>query len=277
MKLKYYVMIPTLAGVLASGCVSDEVVAPENRAHESFRKMYPEVTSVEWERENNYYVAEFKVGNHDMEAWFDEGGEWQLTETDLPYNDLPEAVRQAHEAGDFKDWTVDDVDFVERNGREAIYVLEVKRSNTEYDLYYLADGTLVRAFPDNDGDNDYLPVPLPDKVSQFLSERYPEHKLIDTDVDDGNIEVELIDGKFKREATFTTDGDWLHTETEVTLTEVPDTIMDVLSASDYNAYDVEDIDFIETPDGNYYYFELERGNDEVEIKIYENGDLEVVK
>jgi len=276
MEMKHYFMIPALAGVLITGCTDDDNVAPENRAHDTFREMYPDVTAVEWERENSYYVAEFRVGSHDKEAWFDGTGNWQLTETELPYADLPEAVRLAHEAGDFADWIVDDVDFVERKDRETIYVLEVERGNTEYDLYYLEDGTLVKAFPDNDNDNDYLPITLPNGVSQFLADRYPDYRLVDTDVDDGRIEVELIHGKFKREAQFTTEGDWVYTETEVGLNDVPEAITDVLSESEYSIYRVDDIDFIETPEGAYYHFELELGNDDVEVRIHENGELEVL-
>ena len=121
-----------------------------------------------------------------------------------------------------------------------------------------------------------MSAPLPGNVTQFLAERYPEHKLIDTDVDDSRIEVEFIDGKFKREAEFAVDGNWIYTETEVTLNDVPESITDVLSGSEYNSYSVDDIDFIETPTGVYYHFELEFGNDDVEIRIHENGELEVL-
>lgn len=276
MKLTHYFLVPALLGCFALGCSDKDIISPENSAHASFQQMYPEASAVEWETERNHYKVEFRIGNQEKEAWFNQSGEWELTETDLSYAALPEAVKRAHEAGDFKDWKVDDVDLVERKSHEAIYVLEVERGSLEYDLYYLADGTLVKAFPDDDNDNDYLPVAIPAKVSTFLKEKYPNHKVVDTDVDERKIEVEFIDGKFKREAEFTKDGDWTYTETEVSKGDVPESILTVLGTSEYRSYRIDDIDFIETPAGNYYLFELELGNSEVDVKIHENGNLEVV-
>ncbi|RQP18258.1 PepSY-like domain-containing protein [Parapedobacter defluvii] len=277
MYVNRYFTVAAVAGMMLTSCTNDDAVAPQNRAEENFRKKYPDATAVEWEREGTYFIAEFKVGSLEKEAWFDDRGSWKLTETDLPYADLPAEVKKAHEAGDFSAWTVDDVDVVERDGFETIFVLEVERGNTEYDLYYLADGTLVKAFPDDDTDNNYLPVVLSDKITQFLADRYPDYKVLDVDEDNGRIEVEFIHGSVNREAYFTTGGDWLRTETDMRITDVPEEITDVLGGSEYRLYRVDDVDFIETPEGNYYYFELERGELEAEIQIYENGELVVVK
>ena len=265
-----------MAGMLLTGCSNDDVVAPENQAAENFRKMFPDATAVEWEREGTYFVAEFNVGNLEKEAWFDERGDWKLTETDLPYAELPTDVKQAHEAGDFSTWTVDDVDLVERPGFETIYVLEVERGNTEYDLYYLADGTLVKAFPDDDTNNNYLYEALSGKITAFLAERYPEYKMLDVEEDNARIAVEFVQDGRDRDAYFSVEGDWLRTETDMRITDVPEEITDILGASEYRLYRVDDVDFVETPEGNYYHFELERGSDEVEVQISESGDITVV-
>lgn len=275
MKMKHYLTAPVLAGLLLSSCTDDNI-KPDNVALETFREMFPDASAVKWERESTYYVAGFKMGSLSKDAWFDGAGEWKLTETELPFADVPEAVRQAFEASEFATWTLDDVDFVERKDRETIYVLEVEKGNTEYDLYYLADGTLVKAFPDDDDDNDYLPTPLPTSVADFIADRYPSYRLVDVDTDDGRIEVELMDGNVDRELTFTADGAWVSTETEVRFADLPENIVTVFNASKYDAYEIDDIEFVETPEGNYYEFELELGNDEVEIRIHENGDLEVL-
>ncbi len=273
--MKRILVVPALVGALLTGC-NDDTVEPTQQPDQVFAQLYPDATDVEWEAEGEYRVAEFRDGGMEKEAWFDRAGAWQLTETELAYADLPEAVRTAHEGGDFAAWTVDDVDFVERNGRESLYVLEVERGNAEYDLYYLADGTLVKAFPDNNNDNDYLPVVLPDAVTQLLNERYPEHRIIDVETDDNRITVELLDGNIRRDADFANDGTWVRTETDVRLNEVPDAVLDALATSEYGAYTVDDIDFVETPDGNYYHFELESRNGDVEITIDEAGNIEPV-
>jgi len=275
MTMKRMLVAPALIGALLAGC-NDDTVEPTQQAEVTFGQMYPEATNVEWETEGDYRVAEFRDGGFEKEAWFDRSGSWQLTETDLAYADLPEEVRTAHESGDFADWTVDDVDFVERNGRESLYVLEVERGNTEYDLYYLEDGTLVKSFADTDNDNNYLPTNLPNNVTELLNDRYPDHRIIDVETDDNRITVELLDGSTHREADFATDGSWIRTETDVRLNAVPDAVLDALAASEYSAYRVDDIDFIETPDGNYYQFELESRDGDVDITIDEAGNVERV-
>ena len=39
----------------------------------------------------------------------------------------------------------DDVDKLERTGVETIFVIEVENQNQEIDLYYSADGTLIKS------------------------------------------------------------------------------------------------------------------------------------
>ena len=38
-------------------------------------------------------------------------------------------------------------------------------------------------------------------------------------------------------------------------------------------YRTDDADFVETPDGNYYLIELERGNEDRYVRIAEDGSL----
>ena len=45
------------------------------------------------ENEAGYVKAEFYTGSYEAEAWFDPQGNWMLTETDLPYNALPQTVK----------------------------------------------------------------------------------------------------------------------------------------------------------------------------------------
>lgn len=275
MTMKRMLVVPALVGGLLMSC-NDDTIEPTQQAEQTFAQMYPDATNVEWEAEGTYRVAEFQDGGLEKEAWFDGAGRWQLTEADLPFSDLPEAVRTAHEGGDFGEWTVDDVDFVERNGHEPLYVIEVERGSAEYDLYYLEDGTLVKAFPDNDNDNDYLPVVLPDAVTQLLNDRYPEHRIIDVEADDNRLTVELLDGSIRRDADFAADGTWIRTETDIRLNDVPEVVMDALATSEYGSYRIDDIDFVETSEGNHYHFELESRNEEVEVTIDEEGNIERV-
>ncbi|MFS8616322.1 MAG: PepSY-like domain-containing protein [Solitalea sp.] len=276
MKTSYFIAGLLFTASAFTACSDDDSISPNNAAEEAFRAKYPEATGVKWERERAHYVAEFRLSQREAEAWFDANGTWKLTETDLLAEDLPGEVQAVLDAGEYGSWRIDDIDFIERPGQEPFYVIEVEQGEQEFDLYFLADGSLIKAFPDSDNDNDYLPQDLPSAVSQFLTENYPGYKLIDVDKDDGRIEVEFLDGNAKRDAAFSAEGTWLNTSTDIQASDVPQQISDVLAGSEYASYRIDDVDFVETPDGNYYDFDLESENNDVDVRIHEDGRLEVL-
>lgn len=244
----------------------------------AFEGMFPGVTRVAWSDRGGYLVAEFNDAGTDMQAWFAADGNWRMTEEDLPYAQLPAAVRTAFEAGEYALWKVDDVDKLLREGMEAVYVLEVERGETEFDLVYSEAGVLLRAIADTDGDDDHddlLPSQLPKAVTDFLGQRYPDAVVVDAEQERGRIEVDILDGSVSREVLFSADGTWISTETEVRQSDVPAGVLAALRGSAYAAWKIDDIDLFETPDGEWYRFELEEpGSDrEHEMRIAPDGTI----
>ena len=62
------------------------------------------------------------------------------TDSEILFEQLPEEVKAAFRAGEYSAWTIDEVERVQRNGAEEVYVIEVKNKvdgvETEIDLYY---------------------------------------------------------------------------------------------------------------------------------------------
>lgn len=95
---------------------------------------YPAATDVVWRTSGNYSVAEFSLpavrvavhGGRDHAAWFDDGGEWYMTETDIVFGSLPSAVQAAFRDSEYAGWRIDDVDMLEREGVETVYVIEAE-------------------------------------------------------------------------------------------------------------------------------------------------------
>ncbi len=115
-----------------------------NDIRTSFYQMYPGAKRVEWDAEGGYIVASFRA-NAERDVWFDRiDGTWQMTETDLRYASLPEAVRTAHQASEYGNWGIDDIDLIERPGKEPVYVIDVESringQEMERSLHYSADG-----------------------------------------------------------------------------------------------------------------------------------------
>ena len=265
---------------------------------EQFNSQFPDAKNVTWESQaDGYYTAHFTTDDNpqsDNTAWFSGHGHWDMTNYDIPFRAIPQAVKEAFEASDYgqsgSGWHVDDeVEVMERNGNETLYVIEVqKRENgreTEIDLYFTASGILVKELS-NGGDHiryeDYLPQQPAGSISSWLeNSKYKDAGIVDIEQEDGGTEVELIYNGQKVEILFSRNQQWVYTKTEYKRRDqhlVPEAILSAAQASQawQNGYDrLEGIDFYETSQsGNFYCIELEnRFDDDVKIYADENGNL----
>lgn len=244
----------------------------------AFGEMFPDASRVVWSDRGGYVVANFNNGTMPMQAWFDPAGKWYMTEEDVPYASLPQAVRTAFEAGEYADWHIDDIDKLVREGLETVYVIEVEQRDAEYDLVYSEDGVLLRAVPDTDGDDDHddmLPQELSKAITDFIAQKYPGARILDAEREKGNIEVDIVYDRKALEVCFGTGDVWLWTKAEVRLSEVPNVVMQALRASQYGAWEIDDVDHYDSPDRQWYAFELEdpRSERETTVRILADGTL----
>lgn len=239
----------------------------------TFHKMYPSAKNVEWETKGTYTVADFRNDNMDTEAWFDAQGVWYMTETDLPYSSLPEAIVTAFKASEYGSWRVDDVDMLERKDMETVYIIEVESGKQEMDLYYTADGTLVKTVADNDN-TDYSQhiTPVAGTIEAYINENYPSSRIVEIETErNGNIEVDIIhDGKSK-EVVFNSANQWLYTSWDVRISTLPQAVAAIVNTTQYTGYHIDDAEYVETSTGNYYLLELEKGNSEIYVKVDAGG------
>lgn len=117
--------------------------APNAVVGENFTRMYPDAKHVEWEMERGYYVADFRENGYEKEVWFDKDYTWVLTKTEFERR-TPDIVRQTLNNTDYRDWRIDDIDYIEMAGKEPFYIVEVEKNETEIDLYILHSGELIR-------------------------------------------------------------------------------------------------------------------------------------
>ena len=291
----------TLLGSLAS-CNNDDQGNHTGNADnipqavlQEFNTLYPDASNVSWTVRNDHAVANFyltadtrsvnNATNHT--AWFEWSGKWGMTEIETRFDNLPQAVKEAFQASQYAGWQVDrEVDILRRNNdNETLYVIEVSQGETEVDLYYTADGILVNEIIDAEADKDYhefLPQQPAGSITTWLDERYPGHRIVDIDREDGGTEVEIItaDG-MKCEVLFGSNQQWMYTKTEYNrrhLAQVPESILAFLRATENYPGDnaIDDIEKYELSDGSTFYnFELEdRFDNDYNIYINETGVIE---
>lgn len=289
MKLKIYTLLMALSAAWSlQSCDNndDDSIPVPTELQNAFSSMYPNVTNVEWETKSGYYVADFRNG-YEASAWFTPNGEWQMTETDIPYSALPQEVKASYEGSEYatsQGWKIDDVDMLERKGLETIYVIEVEKQNQEVDIYYSEAGVQIKIVEDTDGDRDdqYLPTTqLTETIKAFINDKYPGAKILEIDVEDdrndwdfGFTEVDIYhDGKNK-DVLFDKDGGWYSTSWDVFIGDLSDVIKDAIDAK-YPNYWIDDAEYFEMSDGNnYYLIEIEGNNvQDKKIKVTSNGKI----
>lgn len=277
-KFAFWAMM-TLSVVGLTSCdKDDDHVRVSADLQEAFDSRYPNASRVDWEQNGGFYEAEFVGNGYENKAWFTPDGAWVMTEYDIPFNQLPQAVLDAFAASAYASWRVDDVDMIEKSGMEMIYVIEVESGEREYELTYLEDGTLLR---ENTEWGDHLPV-APGQtadVKALVMEKYPQAVILDIEEDRRGIEVEIRDGGRQKEVLYQKDASgvltWVYTMYEVSryeMNNLPAGVQQALTDLSASGMRVDDVDYFETADGNYYRIEVDKWGADKYIYVGENGE-----
>lgn len=278
-KFVFWAMM-TLGVVGLTSCdKDDDHVQVSADLQATFDSRYPNASRVDWERNGGFYEAEFVGNGYENKAWFTPDGTWVMTEYDLLFNQLPQAVLEAFAASAYASWRVDDVDMIEKSGMEMIYVIEVESGEREYELTYLEDGTLLR---ENTEWGEHLPV-TPGQtadVKSLVMEKYPQAVILDIEEDRKGIEVEIRDGGRQKEVLYQQDAGgvlfWVHTTYEIGRYEMdtlPEKVRQALAELTGSGMRVDDVDYFETVDGNYYRIEVEDRDVDKYVYVAENGEM----
>lgn len=289
MKQKLMIVAAASAAVFLSSCSERHNVeiyegVPE-AVVEAFAGMYPDATDVDWSEKDIYWVATFgetptKTASGRNSAWYDETGNWYMTEQNWTNDRLPSAVADAFAASEYGSWRIEDIDYIRRYGVETVYVLEVEGEKDgiwmEVDLYYTESGVLVKEVVDADPGYDYgdfIPSRPSSSIEDFISQKYPGARIVDVENGRNGSEVEIVDGRVVRELYFDSTGNWIMTKTEVWYSSLPSAVQNVISTQ-YQNYRAEDADYYETADnGNFYRIELESRYGDTVVEIDAEGNI----
>ena len=256
----------------------DDNVPVPDAVTRAFTDKYAGVGRVDWDREKGgYLVAEFWKDGKEHEAWFDNNGEWFMTEIDhgRDLTSLPQAVQAGYEATAYAQtgWSVDDIDEIQRPAYETFYIIEVeKRGQPDYDLYFDTNGTLFRELQGEGGGNhgDFVDNRTPAEIPSFIESNYPGARIVDFDRERNGYEVDIIhDGKSK-ELWFDTQYNWIQTSTDMTR-NIPADIRAAVEAK-YPSKRIDDCDLIETAQGETYYL-IDLDNYNMDLRVTLDGQI----
>lgn len=276
MNSKIFLLAGTLLSISLWSCSDDDKNDNVKQIPEPVKialvEKYPDAKNVEWETKREYHVAEFYQDKNEVSAWFDGAGVWVMSETDIDFSALPEAVQNDFKASAYKSWVVDDVDKVERKDFDVVYILEVEQGKQEVDLYYSADGVLVKAIKDGQSGTN-TPQAVDQAIVSFIADKYVDARILEVEREHKTIEVDIIYQMNALEVVFDLDNNWLYSSQEIRINKLPLVVAEVANLPEYAGYSIDEAHFIETKEASYYLLELEKGDQEIHLKVDEQGKI----
>ena len=106
---------------------------------------------------------------------------------------------------------------------------------------------------------------------------YPSARDVEWEPDFGNWKVSFETGNATNvrdhEAWYDVNGNWLRTETDILPSEMPKAVMDALEASEYASpyLQIDDVDFVETPEGDFYQVDVKVAGVEISLDVTVSG------
>lgn len=115
---------------------------------------------------------------------------------------------------------------------------------------------------------------VPQSVSELFKAKFPAAKKIEWEMEnDQEYEAEFENGADEQSARFDRAGKWLETETEIKISELPQTVQDAI-AKDFPGYKVNEACKVESViHGNAYEVEVKKDKEEFDVLLDASGKI----
>lgn len=144
--MKNLLFTAALAMLMASAAHAQKLPAAQvpPAATAAFKKAFPAVKTVQWEKEGPDYEAGFTVGKAEMSAVISAAGILKETETEIAVAQLPMPVHKAL-AANYKTYMITDAaKIVTAATGTTTYEAEVAQAGKHHDVLFNAAGTEVK-------------------------------------------------------------------------------------------------------------------------------------
>ena len=263
--------------LLLAGCSRDNEnipggIEPPKTILDAFNLKYPEATDTEWTVDDDYYVIGFKNNHLDNKAWFSHTGVWAMIKTDLPLNQLPEAISASIRQSNYADWLIEEVDTIGRAGMGTVYKVEVEKGKQETDLYYTVYGNLIKAIDDAVNQED-IPIVVPDKIANLMEVTFAGAELLDIEKQTFDVKLAILDKTVFKTVLLNEEYSWQSTTWQLSEKEVPATILESFNASEYSHDKITHIYIYTDADGAFYKFSVIHNGQEVTVTFDVFGNI----
>ena len=110
-------------------------------------------------------------------------------------------------------------------------------------------------------------------IRNFIEQKYEGARILYAEQEfNGEIDVEIIHDNTKKDVKFNRNDNWINTTWDVAINELPDAARESV-INRYPDYRIDDVDYIETPSGDRYKVEMEKGEWDKTVFVTANGEI----
>lgn len=112
---------------------------------DAFAARYPHATQVEWRDKLQYFEASFVLNGSNISANFSSNGDWESSERELAFEDLPGDVLDGFKKSKYSDWQKKSVYEVQELGKPLQYRINIQKSGIQKKkLFFDINGKLLK-------------------------------------------------------------------------------------------------------------------------------------
>ena len=116
-------------------------------------------------------------------------------------------------------------------------------------------------------------IPVNNEIKSFIEQKYEGAKILYAEKDfNGETDVEIIHDNKSKEVKFNRKNSWISTTWDVAINDLPDAARESV-INRYPDYRIDDVDYIETPSGDRYKVEMEKGEWDKTLFVTANGEI----
>lgn len=115
-------------------------------------------------------------------------------------------------------------------------------------------------------------IAVNNEIRSFIEQRYEGANILFAEQEFNEIDVEIIHNNIRKEVKFNRNNKWINTSWDVPVSQLPENIKESVQ-SRYDGYWIDGADYVETPSGDHYKLEIEKGEWERTVFVSPNGEI----
>ena len=116
-------------------------------------------------------------------------------------------------------------------------------------------------------------IAINNDIRSFIEQKYEGARILYAEKEfNGEIDVEIIHDNKKKDVKFNRNNNWINTTWDVAINELPDAARESV-LNRFPDCRIDDVDYIETPSGDRYKVEMEKGEWDKTVFVTANGEI----